>query len=86
MQIISRHLLNVVKIVSALCLLSACAVVNEGTEPVEPEVDTTKPASYAEYKAWRDRYDSDAREYAEFKLWEEQYRRWKWEQQQQTKP
>lgn len=45
-------------------------------------VDTQKPTTYAEYKAWRDRYDTDAREYAEFKAWEAEYRRWQWEQQQ----
>lgn len=84
MQIGGKHLLSKMKFAFASLLLTACGTVIESTEPVKPEIDTTKPASYAEYKAWRDRYDPDAKEYAEFKAWEEQYRRWKWQQQQQT--
>lgn len=62
-------------------LLSACGTV---VEQNPASVDTEKPTNYAEYKAWRDRYDPDAKEYAEFKAWEAQYRRWQWEQQQQA--
>jgi len=60
-------------------VLSACGTVSEQTES---SVDVETPASYSEYKRWRERNDPDAKAYAEFKAWEEQYRRWQWEQQQ----
>jgi len=66
--------------ISSSVLFACAAVPDQGA--VKPVVDTQKPTTYAEYKAWRDRYDTDAREYAEFKAWEAEYRRWQWEQQQ----
>ena len=64
-------------------VLSACGTVSEQTES---SVDVEAPATYAEYKRWRELYDPDAKAYAEYKAWEEQYRRWQFEQQRQLEP
>lgn len=81
----SKRLLTLSLLILALTPFTACSTTAvDNTEREIPAVDSEKPASYAEYKAWRDRYDPSAKEYAEFKAWEEQYRRWKWQQQQEA--
>lgn len=65
----------------SLLFLAACSTVSQDDTLVEPIVDTEKPATYEEYKAWRDQYDPDAKAYADYKAWEEQYRLWKQQQQ-----
>lgn len=62
--------------------LTACSTKpstsNEDLAQAQPEA----PASYEEYKEWRQQHDPQGKAYAEFKEWEIQYRRWKAQQNQ----
>lgn len=86
MAIGSKRSLKFFGLMACSALLLACSTVEQTASeqqsaPVKT-FDTNKPASYEEYKAWRDQFDPAAKEYADFKAWEEQYRRWQWEQRQ----
>ncbi|MGH1487721.1 MAG: hypothetical protein ACRBCI_16035 [Cellvibrionaceae bacterium] len=39
-------------------------------------VDVSKPASFADYKKWRENNDPGGQTYAEFKQWEAAYKEW----------
>jgi hypothetical protein len=52
----------------------------DSTTPKTATVDQSKPATYAEYKAWRKNNDPAGQTYAEYKNWEIAYKQWQQEQ------
>ena len=45
--------------------------------PTSVTVDISKPATFADYKKWREDNDPKGQSYAEFKQWEAAYKEWK---------
>lgn len=71
-------------------LLIACSqskTVSTEPEDDEPQavtpktriIDTSKPASFEDYKLWRKENDPAGQSYADYKEWENAYQRWKLE-------
>ena len=48
--------------------------------PQKLVVDNSRPATYEQYRQWRQNNDPDSQTYADYKAWEAAYKRWQKEQ------